>query len=210
LAFITIVGIGPGTEQYLIPEAREAIENADVLIGGERNLIPWMEQRGKKFYVIKTPVIEVVHRIKEHYQKEKVVILVSGDPGFYSILSFLTKYFDKKELRVIPGISSIQIAFARLSLTWHDAALLNLHGRSLNILDNHLFEPKLALLTDFKNDPLTICQYLITRGRKQGLVHICSKLGYPDEKIITINLGEEKLFIPERIASPIVMVIIDE
>jgi len=210
LAFVTIVGTGPGTQQYLIPEARQAIENADVLIGGERNLIPWIEQGQKKFYVIKTPVIEVVDRIKEHYQQEKVVILVSGDPGFYSILSFLTKYFDKKELKVIPGISSIQIAFARLSLAWHDAVLLNLHGRYLNILDNHLHEPKLALLTDFNNDPLTICQYLITKGRKHGLVYICSKLGYPEEKIITINLREEKLLIPEKVASPVVMVIIDE
>jgi len=210
LAFITIVGTGPGTKQYLIPEARQAIEDADILIGGERNLIPWIEQGGKKFYVIKAPVIEVVDRIKEHYEREKVVVLVSGDPGFYSILSFLTKHFDKEELKVIPGISSIQIAFARLSLTWHDAVLLNLHGRSLNILDNHLYEPKLALLTDFKNNPLNICQYLISKGRKHGSVYICSKLGYPEEKIATLNLGEKKLLIPEGIASPIVMVIIDE
>jgi len=210
LAFFTIVGTGTGTEQYLVPHAKSVIENADILIGGERNLTPWLKKKEKTCYVIKTPLIETVNIIRSHYEQKSVVVLVSGDPGFYSILNFLNKHFPKEELIVIPGISSIQIAFARLAIAWQDAILLNLHGRSLEILDNHINETKLALLTDPINNPQTICQYLIEKGRIKGLAHICSRLGYPNEKIITINLNGNEYLELNNLAFPIVVVITDE
>ncbi|MDN5323943.1 MAG: cobalt-precorrin-7 (C5)-methyltransferase [Clostridia bacterium] len=209
MASFTIVGTGTGTGQYIIPEAKQVIQGADVLIGGERNLAPWLGHTRKKYYVIKSPLIDVIKWIKKHYHQEKVVVLVSGDPGFYSLLTFLANYFPREEIQVIPGISSMQVAFARLSLPWHDAVLLNLHGRSLHTLDKYIHFPKMALLTDPINNPEKICNYLLSKGRNYGLIHICTNLGYPDENIKTLRLNEV-FSLSDDNKDPTVMVILDE
>ena len=55
--------------------------------------------------------------------------MVSGDPGYYSLLDALRRDFPAKQIMVIPGISAMQYAFARLALPWHDAVLASFHGR---------------------------------------------------------------------------------
>lgn len=209
MATFTIVGTGTGTPQYMLPLALEIIETADVLIGGERNLAPWQGLKDKKFFYIKSPLHEVVKIIKRYYHSEKVVILVSGDPGFYSLLNYLSKHFERSEIKVIPGISSVQVAFARLSLPWHDAVLLNLHGRELNILDPFLQQDKIALLTDPVNNPQKIYEYLLAKGKKQGIIHVCTNLGYENEEIKTLKI-EESLVENLYITQPTVMVIMNE
>lgn len=209
MASFTIVGVGTGTEQYIIPQAVNKIKEADVLIGGERNLIPWQGNENKKYFIIKPPLEKVVTWIKEYYQNYKVVVLVSGDPGFYSLLNYLAQYFKKEEIQVIPGISSIQMAFARLALSWHDAVLLNLHGRSLETLDKYINYSKIALLTDPENNPRQIYQYLKEKGRYKGTIHICTNLGYPDEAVQTMQLTEPFTLTISDV-KPTVMVILNE
>ncbi|MFZ7102591.1 MAG: precorrin-6y C5,15-methyltransferase (decarboxylating) subunit CbiE [Peptococcaceae bacterium] len=209
MASFTIVGTGAGTEQYMIPLAVNEIARADVLIGGERNLRPWLGAEDKKFFAIKSSLGEIVELINSYYAKEKVVVLVSGDPGFYSLLNFLSKHFPRDEIKVIPGISSVQIAFAKLSLPWQDAVLLNLHGRDLSILDPFIQHPKIALLTDPVNNPGVIYDYFYLNGRNRGVIYICTKLGYPDEKIKAIKINGCRLEELET-NEPTVMVITNE
>jgi len=44
---ITVVGVGPGSEEYLLPVARKAILAADVLVGG-RNALALFDSLGKE------------------------------------------------------------------------------------------------------------------------------------------------------------------
>ena len=54
---------------------------------------------------------------------------MSGDPGYYSLLDALKRDFPSGLIEVIPGLSAMQLAFARLALPWHEASLLSFHGR---------------------------------------------------------------------------------
>lgn len=50
--------------------------------------------------------------LEEALKKDDVVVMVSGDPGYYSLLPWLKKRFPEHPIEVIPGISSVQACFA--------------------------------------------------------------------------------------------------
>lgn len=204
----TIVGTGLGIKEYILPQGISAIEEADILIAGERNLEPWLYLQ-KESYIIKSNLSEIVSIIKNNYKVKKVVILVSGDPGFYSLLNYISKFFNRKEIKIIPGISSMQMAFAKAGLSWHDAVLLNLHGRKLEILNDFLGENKIGMLTDPVNNPLKVCQHIVSMTSRNFTVLICINLGYNNEDILEFKINEyEKIVINEQL--PAVMILIDE
>jgi cobalt-precorrin-7 (C5)-methyltransferase len=204
----TIVGTGLGIKEYILPQGISAIEEADILIAGERNLEPWLYLQ-KESYIIKSNLSEIVSIIKNNYKVKKVVILVSGDPGFYSLLNYISKFFNRKEIKIIPGISSMQMAFAKAGLSWHDAVLLNLHGRKLEIINDFLGENKIGMLTDPVNNPLKVCQHIVSMTSRNFTVLICINLGYNNEDILEFKINEyEKIVINEQL--PAVMILIDE
>lgn len=206
--YFTIVGTGLGIKEYILPQGIKAIEEADILLAGERNLEPWLYLK-KESHVIKNNLKDIITFIKENYKNKKIVVLVSGDPGFYSLLNYISRFFTRKEIKVIPGISSMQMAFAKAGLSWHDAILLNLHGRKIDIIDQHLNKDKIGMLTDPIINPLVICQHVISKTKKNFTVFICINLGYNNEEILEFKLDEYKdKKIDEQL--PAVMILIDE
>lgn len=188
---IIVVGIGPGAPDYLLPCAKTVIGQAAVLVGGRRAL----ETYGN--HCVHTCAItgnlsEAAVFIRGHLKSKNVVVLASGDPGYYSILPYLKKEFPNNNIEVIPGISSMQVAFARIAQPWQDALLLSFHGRSPS--ENALsFAPdkKLGLLTDTKNTAAAIAALLLKRGwPPDSKTYLCVNLSYPDEQVIEQTLQE--------------------
>lgn len=118
------------------------------------------------------------------------VVMVSGDPGYYSLLDALRREFPSECLSVIPGISSLQFAFARLALPWHDADLLSFHGRrppdeSLAYSPGRI----IGMLTDTKYHSQTISELLMRLGwPPETKAAVCARLSYEDEKILQTTL----------------------
>jgi precorrin-6y C5,15-methyltransferase (decarboxylating) CbiE subunit len=195
-AVFSVVGIGPGSLDYLLPAAEQEIKNSDLLVGGSRHL-ELFSGLNKKTFVLDGRISEFADFIRSNKEKHKIAVLVSGDPGYYSLLGLVRKNFDPSEYIVIPGISSFQLAFARVKLEWKDAQLLSLHGRPLTILDKYISEDEgtggtLALLTDKNNTPYKISGYLISKGCRDRKVFIAENLSYPDEKITETTLKNVK------------------
>lgn len=204
----TIVGTGMGSKDYMLSAGLKAIEEADILIGGERNLQDWLSLN-KENIIIKKNLSQIPQKIKENYKEKKVVVLLSGDPGFYSLLTYLSRYFNRKEIKVIPALSSMQMAFAKVSLSWHDAVLLNLHGRNLEKIGQHLEENKIGLLTDPVNNPLEIIQFIREKSQKNFTVFICSNLGYNNESVQEFKIEDWRQISIDK-SLPAVMILLDE
>jgi cobalt-precorrin-7 (C5)-methyltransferase len=187
---IHILGIGPGSEEYLLPISNRLISEADVLIGGRRAL-DLFSNLDKEELVIKADLQRILDYIKDNYEQKKIAVLVSGDPGLYSMLNYLLKYFERDELNVIPGISSLQLGFARASLVWQDAEITSLHGRDkselLDILDK---KDKVGFFTDNKFPPNQIAKYLLDNGFTDKRAFVGERLSYGDERIIDGTLEE--------------------
>ena len=116
--------------------------------------------------------------------------MVSGDTGYYSLLPYLKKKFPTTRIDVVPGISSMTFAFARLNEVWHDADLMSFHGRQ-PAPERLVYEAgkKMGFLTDPEYNPAHIARILIDAGwPKETRAAALERLSYDDEKIVDSTL----------------------
>ncbi|MEM4275838.1 MAG: SAM-dependent methyltransferase, partial [Candidatus Nitrosocaldaceae archaeon] len=94
-----LVGIGPGDDKYMVPRAKECIEESEVIIGYE-TYITLIEHLIKDKQVYSYPMTQEVERANEaiKFAKEgKVVSLVSsGDPGIYGMAGLVYEILAEK------------------------------------------------------------------------------------------------------------------
>lgn len=184
---INVLGLGPGNKKYILPIVMEKIRNSDVIIGGKRNVESVEEDmESKEILYIKSDLIGLADYIKKNRQK-KISVIVSGDTGFYSFLTFLKKHFLDNELEVIPGISSIQYMFSKISDYWYDAYIGSMHGKEFDFIEKLKKYGKLGLLTDNKNTPQEIARELIKNKMEETSIYIGENLSYANEKIYKYN-----------------------
>ena len=186
---IIVAGIGPGAESYMTPAALEKIRSAKFLVGGRRALEQFATPE-QETCAITRDLDAAIKFIREKISAAEVVVMVSGDPGYFSMLDLLRKKFPPAKIEVIPSISAMQLAFARLSLPWHSATLLSFHGRRPADSDLKFARGKiLGLLTDAEFNSKTVAQILLENGwAENSSVAVCARLSYPDEKIIRTTL----------------------
>lgn len=207
-SLVKIIGVGPGDGRYIIPLAWEFIRDAEVLVGGQRQLDALARPNQDQF-VIGNDLLAVRNYIEKQRYEKSVVVLASGDPGLYSIANYLATHMDKDSLEFIPGISSIQVMFARLKMPWQDVQILSMHGRTSDNLEQLINSRKVnALLTGGQWTPQVIAQYLQKAQVPDCEVAIGKDLSYPEEKLIYTSLG--KLVDEPEDYSNSVMVIINE
>jgi precorrin-6Y C5,15-methyltransferase (decarboxylating) len=182
---MVVVGIGHDGPAGLSAEARAHVAAARVLAGGRRHLDFFPECDGEKI-AIGADLAAVIGRLRERYAATKTVVLASGDPLFYGIGSVLLQSFPREDLMFLPQVSCVQLAFARLKETWHDAHVVSLHGRPLEALRPAVEarEAKIAVLTDGKNHPAAIADFLRRHGAAEDYaLWVCENLGGPDERL---------------------------
>ena len=188
---INVVGIGPGSKEYILPVAQKYIDNAKVLLGGRRALADYAKE-GQETFPIMNNIDEVIRYIKDKLTDSDVVVMVSGDPGFHSLLVRLKKEFPIEQITVLPGICSLQMAFAKIGEYWQDAGFLSMHGECADTVELRYSKGrKLGLLTDYTNTPKIIFSLLLNLGwPKTARAYILSDLSYPSEQIISGSLEE--------------------
>ena len=187
---VYILGVGPGSADYVLPVVSNIVRECKVIAGGQRNLSIF-DMTGKTVMTIKNNLDEIVEFINTHLDQQSVAVLVSGDTGFYSMLSFLQKHYSSDDLEVIPGISSIQYMAAKLKKSWHDAYITSMHGRiDENFVQAAVGQKLILALTDTKNSPNMIAKFLIENGITGKKAAIGENLSYSDERIIEGTLEE--------------------
>jgi len=190
LAFpITVVGVGPGTREYLLPVAREVVLAAEVLVGG-RNALTLFDSLGKEQRLIGRDLDGILEYIDDARQTKRVAVLLSGDPGFYSLLPRLQQRFGAGGISVIPGISSLQLACARLGIKWDDLAVASVHGRGLDGLADIAGAERAAVLTEPRYPPAAVCRHLLEQGSRFRQAWVLTDLGLPGEGIAYGSLEE--------------------
>ncbi|EKQ54764.1 MAG: precorrin-6y C5,15-methyltransferase (decarboxylating), CbiE subunit [Methanobacterium sp. Maddingley MBC34] len=187
-----LVGSGPGSSDYLTTVAIKVVESVDVLVGSQRALDLFPGFVGDTLVLRARNMDEMMKKsIALVDEGKNVAILSTGDPGFSGVLKPILNLRDDLDLEVIPGISSLQLAAARLQLPWDQVNLLTLHGKGnseiiLDFLDNG--KPTIVL-PDFRVEKLA--QFLLDNGtRPERKVAVCEKLSYPDERLFKGRLEE--------------------
>lgn len=185
---LNVIGIGPGKPEWLPPAISNVVNQCDMLIGGARALELFPQFPGQQ-YCLSGDLKAGLAFIKNALSEGKLVgVLVSGDPGFFSLLQTLKREFPEEKMEVYPGISSLQFAFAKAGLAWQEADFVSVHGRNLATLPRTIARPT-AALTGGANTPQMVAQYYLELGYNPR-ISIGNALTYPDEVWSTMDAKE--------------------
>lgn len=182
---VTIVGCGPGSKKYMTWYALQQINSAEVLIGSRRLLSLFSDAEADTFILNNNYKI-LITKIVSLSKKKKVVVLVSGDTGFFSYAKLIIDKIGIENCEVIPGISSVQLAFAKIGRAWNDACFMSLHGRTgklASVVKKIMENEKVAVLTDNSNNVKLIARKLLDAGLKERKIYVCENLSLGKERI---------------------------
>ena len=187
---VLVVGTGDSGAASLTQEGLAAVRAADVLCGGARHLAFFPEYRGETI-AIKGGLEPVLGRIRAARDAgRRVVVLASGDPGFFGIGATLTQELGSDAIRVLPSVSSVALAFARMGEPWQDAVVVSAHGRPLaGILGPACAAARFAVLTDDTNTPAVVARALLACGMEDAAAAVCEHLGGERERIVRGTLS---------------------
>jgi len=202
---IYVIGAGVKGHEEFGRRALELIQQADLLIGGERQLALFPDFSGEKL-VIGNNLGTVVARLTGH--AGRAVVLASGDPLFFGIGRHLLRNLPEGDFEFLPNVSSVQYAFAKIREPWDDAVFVSTHGRGLKeAVDRIVANDKAAVLTDEQHTPAAIARELIERGREGYSAWLCENLGSSDERIVRTDVRG----LLEIVAAPLnVLILIKE
>lgn len=186
---ITIVGCGPGSLDYVTKAAEKAAEQADVLIGAQRLLDLFRTSRAERI-VVGGRIAEALDAVESRSRDKSIAVLVTGDPGLFSLAKLVIKRFGRDRCRVIPGISSIQAAFAQIGLDWADATIISAHKQDPEPSPSLCTADKIAVLGGREQSLKWIADNLFTDSEADRRVFVMENLTLDNEMIREVRPHE--------------------
>ena len=200
------VGIGPGNLEYLVPRGERALREADVVVGFE-TVVEFVRDRTDADCLTcgyrdeADALTTFADRVADG---ERGTAVLMGDPNHsgYQFVGKVERAVDAAtdetvDLRVVPGISSIQVAAGRARTPMEDATFVTLHksgdlAADLDRLrravgDRHL----LVLPRPFDWMPGDVAAELLAHGGDpEADALVCERLTHDDETVTRTTLGD--------------------
>ncbi|HEY1068028.1 MAG TPA: precorrin-6y C5,15-methyltransferase (decarboxylating) subunit CbiE, partial [Pirellulales bacterium] len=192
---VYIVGIGDDGLQSLTSHAQNLVRQADLLIGSESllALVPTAESNGRAAAerVALGGNLDPIVELLRTRGNSRTVVLASGDPLFYGVARYLCNKLGKERFEVVPHVSSMQMAFARVKESWEEAYLSNVAARPIEVVVERIRSvEKAGLFTSEACPPSAVAKALLDRGIDYFFAYVCENLGSPDERVTQCELRE--------------------
>jgi precorrin-6Y C5,15-methyltransferase (decarboxylating) len=187
---IHIIGVGVDGLSGLTSRARDLLLRADVVFGPDNTLALLPELTAERVRLGPDPH-EAVAALNAQLSRGRLVLVASGDPLFYGVARYLCDRLGKDRFEVLPHVSSMQLAFARVKESWEDAYLTNLQTHALDsVVDRVRTAEVVGLFPSAAEGPAEIARTLLARGLDYFRVYVCENLGGPDERVTQGELGD--------------------
>ncbi|MCI4626115.1 MAG: precorrin-6y C5,15-methyltransferase (decarboxylating) subunit CbiE [Candidatus Magnetoovum sp. WYHC-5] len=185
---IRIISVGPGGKELITLEALRVIGECEVVIARQEQIeIITTEVTQKVFVCSKVDEILTIVEANEGYITG---LLVTGDAGLYSLSNSIMKKLGKDSIeQIVCGVSSVQVAFAKVCEPWVNVRVVSFHGRDIENLQDVFKHEKVAILCDKVNDSKVILKALDTEGLwDRGMrVFVCQNLTMESEQVLEIT-----------------------
>jgi len=202
---VYVAGVGPGSPDWVGNGIKRIINEADIAVGWETDLEPVAGAlSGKKVLLqtvdnyLRVPAIAAAEAARTG---ATVALLKIGDPlvspaGLKSILTD----FEGFDIKIIPGISTVQLAAAFASVSLEDSAIITYHptphdgGSDLRKKRKRMLSAlaegrNLIVLTGVRQMPNQTARYLLSKGVNPDLpIVFCENLTYPNQSITRCRL----------------------
>ncbi|REF67574.1 MULTISPECIES: precorrin-3B C(17)-methyltransferase [Paracoccus] len=208
--WVAVAGLGPGADDLVTPEVRAALAQATDIVG----YIPYVARVAPRAGLALHPSDNRVELERARFaldlaaEGKRVAVVSSGDPGVFAMASALFEALegrkDAPEIRILPGITAMLAASARIGAPLgHDFCAINL---SDNLKPWALIEKRLRLAAeaDFamafynprsKARPEGFARVLEILREACGpdrLICFARAVSTPDEAIRTVTLAEAR------------------
>ena len=178
---IVVVGIGADGWAGLTERARAELRGCDVLFGAPRQLDlvpldvpkePWP-----------SPLLPALDELLGEHAGRRLGVLASGDPLLSGIGTTLVKRF--ADVRIVPGVSSVTLARARLGWSAEETEVISVVGRNAHRVARVLTPgARLLVLSSDASSPARIAELLVAHGFGDSAMTVLSQLGGPGEEIV--------------------------
>ncbi|WP_020143586.1 bifunctional cobalt-precorrin-7 (C(5))-methyltransferase/cobalt-precorrin-6B (C(15))-methyltransferase [Terracoccus sp. 273MFTsu3.1] len=182
---IEVVGVGASGLESLGPDGRRIVDEAEVVVGGERHLAMLEVRPGRRLVPWPSPLLPALRRVLDDAGTGRVVVLASGDPLVSGIGSTLVRELGAEAVRIHPGVSSVALARARMRWAAEDSDVVTLVGRDVDRLRRDLApRARLVVLTSGDDAPARIASLLVEEGYAGSRLTVLGDLGSPAESRI--------------------------
>lgn len=209
---ITLLGIGMGSREMLTVQGKNSLDQADLLIGARRMVDSVRRPDQDVFIEYRSQKIK--DYIDSHPEYDNIVIVLSGDVGFYSGAKKLLDVLQqnklsqnsfgsetagqsssvqntvKPEIQVQCGISSVVYFMSKIGLSWDDAKIVSAHGRRCNLISYIHNEKKVFAILGTSDGVAVLASKLVDYGMSDVLLYVGENLSYDNEKIFVKTAGE--------------------
>ena len=197
---VSIVGIGPGETSQLTFAAGQCIAEAELIVGASR-MNAFAEAFLRELGLTVPPTVasykpEEIARLVAESRAERIVLLCSGDTGFFSVTKKLRCALADAGLRepvVLPGISSKSCLAARLGFSAEAVPDLRLHGKKDAVLPVFLRARRVFVILEGGaqlSELRTLASALCRAGAGEAEFHFGVNLSLPDETLFSCSAAE--------------------
>lgn len=180
---ITVVGIGADGWEGLPPTARDVVAGAEVVVGAERHLaaLPVVDAQVMPW---PAPMLEALPRLLEEHAGRRLVVLASGDPLVSGVATTLVALVGPDLVDVVPAVSSVALARARMRWSAESADVVTLVGRNPDVVRRYLTPGRrLIVLCSDGGTPAVLGDLLVGAGFGASPMTVLSDLGGGDERL---------------------------
>ena len=185
-----IVGVGSDGMSGLTSRERQALAESEAIIG-QNQVLAQLGATSAEQVPLDPDLSAAGREIASRVNRQRLAFVVSGDPLFYGLAGWLFDTFGKDRFEVLPHVSSMQTAFARIKESWEDAYLSNLQSQPLPTVIERMRQARtVGLFTTPEVGPAAIARALLARGITGYRAHVCENLGTPRERLTQGTLDE--------------------
>lgn len=210
---LTVIGLGPGAAEFMVPAARQALDEAQDLLGYETYINmagPLRPEQVRHCSDNREEMQRARHAFELAASGRRVVLVSSGDPGVFAmaaaVLEALHESTDAEwqrvELQVFPGVSAALATAAKAGAPLgHDFCLLSLSDnlKPWAIIEKRLQHAAVADLVMAFYNPISKARpwqlgraldILRQQRSPQTVVVLGRDIGRPGETLRNLTLGE--------------------
>ncbi len=179
---ITVVGIGADGMAGLGQVARAELLGATVIFGGPRQLDLLDAQVTAERRAWPSPLVPALPALFDSLSDVHVV--ASGDPMLHGIGTTLIRLFGRERVTVLPHVSSVTLACARLGWSVQDTEVISLVNAAPHTAIRH--GGRAVVLSKGADTPQALARLLDETGCGESQFTVLEQLGGPAERITTM------------------------